>query len=155
MCELDAQGRLLFPSSLAGRIMREAGFRPRLLGAGVRIVHTEPLSGEMLLPGSVVTLRSETIADSGLAASAMPDVRGLPLRDALLRVRSAGGAVRAGGSGWVVSQIPDPGAPLEPGAWCLLTLGPDSSRAYMEFLDSERRTSWAVAAGNTPAESRQ
>ena len=109
-----------------------------------------PPSGEMLLPGSVVTLRAGTAGDSGFVASAMPDVRGLSLRDALLRVRSAGGGVRAQGGGWVLSQFPDPGAPLEPGARCLLTLGPDSSRAYMEFLDSERRTSWAVAAGNPP-----
>jgi cell division protein FtsI/penicillin-binding protein 2 len=140
---------------LAGRIVREAGFRPRLLGAGARVVRTDPPVGEMLLPGSVVTLRAGTAGDSGFVASAMPDVRGLPLRDALLRVRSAGGGVRAEGGGWVLSQFPDPGAPLEPGARCLLTLGPDSSRAYMEFLDSERRTSWAVAAGNLPAEPRQ
>ncbi len=138
--------------ALAGRIVREAGFRPRLLGAGVRVMQTEPPSGEMLLPGSVVTLRAGTPGDSGFVASAMPDVRGLPLRDALLRVHSAGGGARTQGGGWVVSQVPDPGAPLEPGALCLLTLGPDSSRAYMEFLDSERRTSWAVAAGNSPAE---
>ncbi len=138
--------------ALAGRIVRESGFRPRLVGAGVRVVRTEPAPGEMLLPGSIVTLRAGMADDSGLVATAMPDVRGLPLRDALLRVRSAGGGVRTQGGGWVVSQFPDPGAPLEPGARCLLTLGPDSSRAYMEFLDSERRTSWAIAAGNLAAE---
>lgn len=139
-------------SALAGRIVRESGFRPRLVGVGERVSRTEPASGEMLLPGSVVTLRAGTTGDSGFVASAMPDVRGLSLRDALLRVRSAGGGVRAQGRGWVLSQFPDPGAPLEPGARCLLTLGPDSSRAYTEFLDSGRRTSWAVAAGNSAPE---
>jgi cell division protein FtsI (penicillin-binding protein 3) len=141
--------------ALAGRIVREAGFRPRLLGAGERVLRSEPASGEMLLPESVVTLRVGSAGDSGFVASAMPDVRGRSLRDALLRVRSAGGGVQADGCGWVLSQFPDPGAPLEPGARCLLTLGPDSSRAYTEFLDSERRTSWAVAVGNSAPPSPQ
>lgn len=134
--------------ALAGRVVREAGFLPRLVGTGERVLGSMPPSGERLLPGSVVTIQLGTGADSvATPPGAMPDLRGLALRDALLRVRSTGARPVVSGAGWVLSQTPEPGAAVAPGQTCLLSAGPDSSRAYMEYLASERRTAWAVAAG--------
>lgn len=78
----------------------------------------------------------------------MPDLRGLCLRDALLRIHSLGAEASIQGFGWVTSQFPDAGAAVAAGAPCLVTLGPDSCRAYMEYLESERCTAWAASAGN-------
>ncbi len=78
----------------------------------------------------------------------MPDLRGLCLRDALLRARSAGVRVRVEGSGWVILQSPEPGMPLPEGVACWITLGPDSSRAYKEFLQGDQPPSRNIARGD-------
>jgi cell division protein FtsI (penicillin-binding protein 3) len=46
----------------------------------------------------------------------MPDVRGLSGRQALRVLGEAGLTVRLAGDGLVVSQVPDPGTPIDPGA---------------------------------------
>ena len=134
--------------ALAGRVVRDAGFLPRLVGAGERVIGSVPAAGERCLPGSVISIRLQAEGDSVAAApGTMPDLRGLALRDALLRVRSAGARPVVAGAGWVLTQTPEPGADVAPGQVCFLSAGPDSSRAYMEFLESERRAAWAITAG--------
>jgi stage V sporulation protein D (sporulation-specific penicillin-binding protein) len=140
-------------AAIARRVVREAGFRPRLVGSGGHVAESRPPAGERCLPETVVTLILAESADSLDGGAVMPDLRGLALRDALLRIRSCGGVPRIAGSGWVVSQVPEPGAGVSPGQSCLISLGPDSSRAYTEFLEGERRASWAIATGGLLAES--
>jgi cell division protein FtsI (penicillin-binding protein 3) len=53
----------------------------------------------------------------------MPDLRGRPAREAAILAARRGLIVELRGSGRVVAQSPDPGAEIEPGLTCLLTLG--------------------------------
>jgi cell division protein FtsI (penicillin-binding protein 3) len=54
--------------------------------------------------------------------SLMPDVRGLAVRDALRLLSRAGLQVRANGNGFVATQSPAPGEPVESGSWSVLQL---------------------------------
>jgi len=53
----------------------------------------------------------------------MPDLRGRPAREAAIAAARRGLVVELRGSGQVVAQTPEPGAEIEPGLTCLLTLG--------------------------------
>ena len=53
----------------------------------------------------------------------MPDLRGRPAREAAISAARRGLVVELRGSGRVVAQSPEPGAEIEPGLTCLLTLG--------------------------------
>ncbi len=149
-CEIPAVAGL--SAALSDRLLRDAGFLVRLEGTGERAVATVPAAGEAALPGTVVSIEL-TGAGADSAGALMPDLRGLSLRDALLRVRSAGSRAEVTGTGWVLSQYPDPGTLLAAGATCRVTLGPDSCRAWKEYLESEQRAAWADAAGSLPGES--
>src|SRR5262249_20213215 len=52
----------------------------------------------------------------------MPDVRGLGARQAVRKLAALGLSARVSGNGVVVSQLPLPGEPVEPGGLCRLTL---------------------------------
>ena len=53
----------------------------------------------------------------------MPDLRGRPAREAAIAAARRGLVVELRGSGQVIAQVPEPGAEIEPGLTCLLTLG--------------------------------
>ena len=53
----------------------------------------------------------------------MPDLRGRPAREAAIAAARRGLVVELRGSGQVIGQVPEPGAEIEPGLTCLLTLG--------------------------------
>ncbi len=53
----------------------------------------------------------------------MPDLRGRPAREAAIAAARRGLVVELRGSGQVIAQTPEPGAEIEPGLTCLLTLG--------------------------------
>jgi membrane peptidoglycan carboxypeptidase len=55
-------------------------------------------------------------------SQSMPDLRGLSAREALRRLAARRIAARIQGAGLVVAQSPGPGAPLDLGASCTLTL---------------------------------
>jgi len=137
-------------AGLARRVVREAGLLPRLRGTGDHVTETVPPAGERVLPGTVVTLRLGDGGNGPESASHMPDLAGLSLRDAWLRLSSAGLRARVHGKGWVVAQDPPPGHAVQPGELCRLMLGPDLCGPWKEYKDVEERASWAVAAGDPP-----
>jgi cell division protein FtsI (penicillin-binding protein 3) len=53
----------------------------------------------------------------------MPDLRGQPAREAAIAAARRGLVVELRGSGQVIAQTPEPGAEIESGLTCLLTLG--------------------------------
>jgi beta-lactam-binding protein with PASTA domain len=53
----------------------------------------------------------------------MPDLRGRSAREAAVWAARSGLVVELQGSGDVLDQVPAPGAPLEDGSNCVLTLG--------------------------------
>jgi cell division protein FtsI (penicillin-binding protein 3) len=56
------------------------------------------------------------------AAGTVPDVRGMSAREAIGRLFRAGLNAHVSGDGLVVAQVPAPGAPIEAGAVCRLSL---------------------------------
>jgi cell division protein FtsI (penicillin-binding protein 3) len=59
-----------------------------------------------------------------VVAGQVPELQGLSLREALVRLAAAGLQARVAGSGVVVGQEPPAGAMPGRGAWCRLELGP-------------------------------
>ncbi|MGE0704517.1 MAG: penicillin-binding protein [Vicinamibacterales bacterium] len=62
-------------------------------------------------------------------AGTVPDVRGMSARDAMRALAALGLSPRVTGDGFVVSQEPEPGSPLEAGTDALLVLDRDPSAA--------------------------
>ena len=71
------------------------------------------------VPAAPAVLQAVTDVSGHLV---MPDVRGLPARDALRVLSGIGLTVRMNGSGVVGSQSPLPGQPVEPGGWGVIQL---------------------------------
>ena len=70
-------------------------------------------------------MNATTLLPTAIAASGsplMPDVRGLSARDAVRALHGVSLNVRPGGDGFVAKQVPQPGAPIEAGAWVSLEL---------------------------------
>jgi len=59
----------------------------------------------------------------------VPDVRGMSAREAIRKLVKVGLNAHAAGDGFVVAQSPEPGAPLDPGGVCQLTLTRTSHRS--------------------------
>ena len=59
----------------------------------------------------------------------MPDLRGQSAREAAIAAARRGLVVELHGSGQVVEQSPEPGAEIEPGNTCVLTLGREEAPA--------------------------
>jgi cell division protein FtsI (penicillin-binding protein 3) len=68
-------------------------------------------------------------------AGTVPDVRGLSAREAVRKLVRIGLNARVSGNGFVVSQQPEPGSPLEDGGLCTLVL----SRAGGEIAQGSAR----------------
>ncbi|MCA1586269.1 MAG: transpeptidase family protein [Acidobacteria bacterium] len=69
-----------------------------------------------------------TLAMAGPTEASVPDVRGLGARDALRTLARLGLRAEMQGAGIVIEQVPDPGAPFDPGALCTLVLHRNPSR---------------------------
>jgi cell division protein FtsI (penicillin-binding protein 3) len=97
------------------------GHGPVRMPAG-SVLRREPPRAEPEAP-EAVGASMEALADPAGAATGgrFPDLRGLDMRVAVVRATAAaGGRPVVRGSGRVVDQIPAPGAPVSPGARCVL-----------------------------------
>ncbi|HXG04968.1 MAG TPA: penicillin-binding protein [Candidatus Binatia bacterium] len=74
-------------------------------------------------PAGAPRIRLVGLADATTPGT-MPDLRGVPLREALRWLAEHGARVELSGRGRVVAQNPPPGAPFEPGALVRLRLDP-------------------------------
>lgn len=127
----------------ARRVVLDAGFLPRFEGEGDRVASSRPVGGTPLLPGGIVTLQME----AGAAEGTIPDLTGLSLRDAWLRIDAFGGEPEIEGQGWVIEQEPAPGELLPAGGACRLRLSPEGSLAWKEFRAVEERIAGEFASG--------
>jgi cell division protein FtsI/penicillin-binding protein 2 len=73
-------------------------------------------------PASMVVVPAVVAMDGGPAPQNLPDVRGLSAREALRTLTRIGLTTRLNGDGFVVSQDPPAGTPIDPGAACQLWL---------------------------------
>ena len=104
------------PGNAATRVLNRNGLRSRFEGSGDRVVAqaAEP----SVAPGEItIHLGSVTPADAE-GSVRIPDVTGIPLRQAVFRLTSAGLHVTTEGSGSVVSQSPGSGQVVRRGTTC-------------------------------------
>jgi cell division protein FtsI (penicillin-binding protein 3) len=74
----------------------------------------------------------------GATGAGLPDLTGMSARDALRQLARLGLTARMHGGGVVVSQVPLPGAPIEPGSTCTLVLDRRSPSRPHGALGDER-----------------
>ncbi|MFN8548434.1 MAG: penicillin-binding transpeptidase domain-containing protein [Candidatus Eisenbacteria bacterium] len=137
------------PLAVARERLKTLGLEARFVGEGSLVALQTPPAGEDALAGTVVTLElSGTSAARASAAAPMPDLRGLSLRDAMILLTSIEAEPHVEGSGWVLTQFPAPGEDYAPGQQCRITLGPDSCRAFKEYLEGGERAARDFAHGD-------
>jgi beta-lactam-binding protein with PASTA domain len=114
---------LLLRSSVQARLA-EFGLRPHFEGRGARVVAQDPPAGGAVERGASVTVWTSAPDDS--AGRALPDLAGVPLREALRRLTRLEVRARIEGLGVVVRQSPAPGTPLPLAGECRLWCEPSS-----------------------------
>jgi membrane peptidoglycan carboxypeptidase len=111
----------LLSSERASDVLERAGFESFVRGTGGRVAAQSPLPGTPARPGTLVELT--LTPEPGEGAIVVPDLRGLPIRDALSRLSALAIPVgRVVGTGSVVLQSPEPGRLVRPDTRCSLTL---------------------------------
>ena len=118
--------RLLWREAVEQRLA-DVGLRARLAGEGPRVLAQEPAAGQAVERGASVTVWLSPPADS--SAARLPDLAGVPLREALRRLTRLEVPARIQGSGVVVRQSPAAGAPLPLKSPCRLWCEPSLAAA--------------------------
>jgi len=113
--------RMLLPPAVERRL-GEVGLRARFRGQGPRALAQTPAAGQAAERGAGVIVWLSAPPDS--AGSALPDLVGLPLREALRCLTARQVQARIAGRGLVVRQSPAPGTPLTAGCECRLWCEP-------------------------------
>ncbi len=117
----------LLPRLAVERRLAQHGLRARFEGRGPRALAQVPAAGQAAERGaSVVVWLAAPVDSAGLL---LPDLVGLPLREALRRLTLWQVQTRIIGSGVVVRQTPAAGTPLLPGSRCRLWCDPAAAPA--------------------------
>jgi cell division protein FtsI/penicillin-binding protein 2 len=136
--------RLLPPHS-ADRRLAECGLRLHLQGSGPRVLAQDPAAGSAVERGAGVTAWLSAPEDS--IDRMLPDLTGVPLREALRRLARLEVRARIHGQGQVVSQQPAPGTALplagDCDLWC--QSGAAVAAPGRAGADERRLTATAVA----------
>ncbi len=139
--------RLLPPDGAESRLAAY-GLRARFEGRGPRVLAQSPAAGQAAERGAAVTAWLAAPADSlGLA---LPDLVGLPVREALRRLALRQVQAHIEGSGVVVRQSPAPGTALPLREACRLWCEPGVVPAGAGAADPEGGRSAGAAAGLEP-----
>jgi stage V sporulation protein D (sporulation-specific penicillin-binding protein) len=101
---------LLLPPQAAERRLAEFGLRLHVQGVGRRVLAQEPAAGSAVERGAAVVAWLSAPEDS--AGETLPDLAGVPLREALRRLARLEVRARIHGEGLVASQSPAPGTAL-------------------------------------------
>ncbi len=106
-------------ASQAIEILNFRGLKPDTAGGGY-VIGQSPLPGRMVAPLSEVKLVLKPAETKGGGQVEIPDVIGMPLRDAILEMAQANVKFRIVGSGTVIQQDPKPGNLIDRNDLCLL-----------------------------------
>ncbi len=113
----------LLELSRAREELARAGYGMRVVGTGTALGRVSTQSPEAHAPASPGTVVEITLAALEEEEMAVPDLRGLALRQALSRLSAMAIEIgRVRGSGVVVDQSPAPGEPARRGTKCSLVL---------------------------------
>jgi cell division protein FtsI/penicillin-binding protein 2 len=131
----------LLPPRAAERRLAEHALRAHFEGRGPRALAQKPAAGQAAERGASVTVWLATPEDS--LGRVLPDLVGLPLREALRQLTLRQVQARIEGRGIVVRQAPAPGTALSPGAECRLWCEPRPA-AFAWPAPSERSAARSV-----------
>jgi hypothetical protein len=94
-----------------------------------RVLRAVAATPEMIVPAAYRPRATRPVeaAPAEEEPGLMPDLRGRPAREAAIAAARRGLVVELRGSGQVVAQSPQPGAEIDLGNTCVLTLGRDPS----------------------------
>jgi len=92
--------------------LRDLGLNLRMEKAGDRIIEQTPKPGEAVTVGTTVVVELGN-APQHRGSVVVPDVRGLSMRDASLKISLAGLRIVVAGTGMAVSQDPPPGEQVD------------------------------------------
>lgn len=117
--------------TVADQILDHLALLKKQVGEGNIVIDQVPKPGAITQPGATILLKlGQAVADSG-ASLKMPGVKGLPVRDALMRLAASGLEAEVTGSGKVVLQTPAPGLKLKRGQKCQLVCQSDVNFARL------------------------
>lgn len=108
----------LLPPQEAQRRLRDFGLHARFEGRGPRVLSQSPAAGQPVDRGGSVTAWLSPPRDSVYAR--LPDLTGMPVREALRQLSVRQVSSRFSGRGLVVRQEPAPGTPLPLAGSCRL-----------------------------------
>jgi membrane peptidoglycan carboxypeptidase len=135
----------LLPPHEAERRLADYGLHARFEGEGPRVLSQVPPAGQPIERGSVVLALLAAPQDS--VGRSLPDLVGLPVREAMRRLTQRAVPVRISGSGFVTRQSPAPGTRLPLAGPCRLWCSP----ALPEALGAARtRSTPAALASASP-----
>jgi stage V sporulation protein D (sporulation-specific penicillin-binding protein) len=112
----------LLPPAAAERRLASLGLRARFEGAGARVLEQSPAAGQAAERGAGITVWLAAPEDS--TGRLLPDLTGLPVREALRQLTRRQVQARIQGTGTVVRQTPAPGTPLPIAGACRLWCEP-------------------------------
>jgi cell division protein FtsI/penicillin-binding protein 2 len=122
--QLEVPDVRLLGEDEAAKDMKKAGFDVHFSGVGSRVVSQEPPAGTLARTGTDVKLRLGEADKLAEGEGALPDLRGLSLRDALRRLSSLAVKATVKGTGVVAGQFPPAGSPVRRGDCCVLECRP-------------------------------
>ncbi len=120
------------PARVGLKWLRLSGFTPVLFQNRQMIYNTVPAPGSKCEAGMEVQINRRG-AGTDMNSVVMPDVTGLPLRQAVNVLSAAQLQARITGSGIIRSQRPGAGSAVRPGATCVLRASPVNN-PLAEFL---------------------
>jgi cell division protein FtsI/penicillin-binding protein 2 len=112
----------LLPQDAAERRLAAFGLRARFEGAGARVLAQSPAAGQAAERGAGITVWLASPQDS--VGRVLPNLVGLPVREALRLLTQRQVQAHIQGSGNVVRQMPSAGTPLPLGVECRLWCEP-------------------------------
>jgi penicillin-binding protein 2B len=110
--------------------LKEKGLAPIVIGNGRQIEEHIPLSGDKVIAGERVVLKTD-------GEAVMPDVRGWSLRDVMKVAELLGLRPSTKGNGYVVSQNIRPGALVKKGDYLIVEL--EEPRKWNERMEQEQK----------------
>lgn len=116
-------------AAIANQVLAQMELLNESVGAGNIVIGQVPEPGAITQPGAKILLKLAQATPDSSADLKMPAVKGLPVRDALMRLAAAGLEAEVTGSGKVVLQTPAPGSLLKSGQKCQLVCQSDVNLA--------------------------
>ena len=104
----------------AEEILRLRGLSAKFYGVGNIVVEQSPSPGRALKPGSTVILHLRQMPLKSSRVVSVPDVRGMPVRNAVNELAKSDVKFRIDGSGIVVEQYPEPDTKIDTNGICVL-----------------------------------